>query len=260
MRTRIIKRRVTFLFCFAYLLFCLGSGAFAEKQPRVKFKQESWDFGKVKQGETLSYEFVFRNEGEVPLTIQRVTTSCGCTAALVSEKIVAPGKEGKIGVTFSTQGYGGRVEKTITVDSDDPAEPHKQLLISADIEVPPQPKIDLDRYSIDLGLVLEGEEIQTKVNIQNRGELELRVDFSHKNATFFREGKQISSSLKIPSGKGEEVEIKMAPLQKRGLIREYILIKSNDPLRSTLSLYLSGYIVTKEQLKELFSKYKKILD
>jgi len=30
-------------------------------------------------------------------------------------------------------------------------------------------------------------------------------------------------------------------------------------MRSTLSLYLSGYIISKEQLKELFNKYKDIL-
>jgi hypothetical protein len=37
-------------------------------------------------------------------------------------------------------------------------------------------------------------------------------------------------------------------------------LQSNDPMRSTLSLYLVAYNVSKEQLKELFDKYKTILD
>ena len=260
MRIWISGKKIVCFLCFASLLFYAGSLSSAEKQPRIKFKQESWDFGKVKQGQALTYEFVFQNVGDEVLTIQKVTTSCGCTAALISEKKIAPGKEGKIGVTFNTQGYGGRVEETITVESDDPAQPQKQLMVRADIEVPPQPKIDLDRYSIDLGLVLEGEEIQAKVNIINRGELELKVECSHRNAFFSSAGKAIAFPLKIASGKDAEVEIKLVPQQKRGLLREYVLINSNDPLRSTLSLYLSGYIVSREQLKALFAKYKNILD
>jgi hypothetical protein len=49
------------------------------------------------------------------------------------------------------------------------------------------------------------------------------------------------------------------PRPKKGLIREYILLKSNDTRRPNLSLYVSGYIVTKKQLKELFDKYEKII-
>ncbi len=55
------------------------------------------------------------------------------------------------------------------------------------------------------------------------------------------------------------VEIKIPTQTRMGVVREYILIKSNDPMRSTLSLYVSGYIITKEQLKELFARYKDIL-
>jgi hypothetical protein len=55
------------------------------------------------------------------------------------------------------------------------------------------------------------------------------------------------------------VTVKIPSLNRTGALREYVLLKSNDNLRSTLSLYISGYVVTKEQLKELFDKYKKIL-
>ena len=44
-----------------------------------------------------------------------------------------------------------------------------------------------------------------------------------------------------------------------GLIREYVLLKTNDPQRSNLSIYLSGYILTKDQLQDLYDKYQDII-
>jgi len=36
--------------------------ALAAKQPKITFKKDSWDFGKIKQGDEPAYEFVFKNE------------------------------------------------------------------------------------------------------------------------------------------------------------------------------------------------------
>jgi hypothetical protein len=51
----------------------------------------------------------------------------------------------------------------------------------------------------------------------------------------------------------------MSARRRTGLLREYVMIKSNDKRRPTLSLYLSGYSVTTKQLKELFKKYESVL-
>jgi hypothetical protein len=107
--------------------------------------------------------------------------------------------------------------------------------------------------------VLEGEPIPAKAVIRNRGERELRITFSHRDATYLHNGKNVTSELRIAAGKESEVEIMIPPRSKTGLIREYILLKSNDTRRPNLSLYVSGYIVTKKQLKELFDKYEKII-
>ncbi len=236
-----------------------GSTFLEAAQPRIKFKEEVRDFGRTKAGEVLSHEFVFTNEGDATLLIKKVTTSCGCTAALVSEDKLAPGKQGKIEVKFDTRGYGGRVSKYIFVDSNDPARSRVQLEVTADIEVPPSPKIEIDPYNHDAGLILAGEELKAPLRIINRGELELRVEFNHRNAKFYIGGKPASVPLKIAAGKETSVDIGIPTQDRRGTVREYVLIKSNDPMRSTLSLYITGYIISREQLKELFNKYKDIL-
>jgi hypothetical protein len=259
MRKRMNRKSWIVLFGVAIFL-CLGVLSYGEKGPKIVFKDESFDFGKIKQGDVVSHKFVFKNEGNAPLKINKVTSSCGCTAALVSQKKVAPGGKGEIKATLNSRGYRGNLTKYIYVESNDTNQPTIRLTIKVMIEVPPSPKISLDRYSSDLGLYLEGEKIKTTRSIANKGELELQVSCSHKEATFFSQGKEVTFPLKIPSGKSVELEVRMPPKKRQGLVREYILIHSNDPNRRSLSFFLSGYIVTKKQLKELFAKYKEVLD
>lgn len=249
------------LICAMVLVFVLsGNLCFAAKGPKIQFKELKWDFGNKKQGEVLTHTFRFENVGDEPLVISRVRTSCGCAAAILSKKELNPGEKGEIQAKFNTQGYYGEQNKFIYVESNDPSEAVKQLMISASIEVPPSPKIELDSYTTDLGLVLEGEELSTEFNIKNKGELELTVTPFHKDAVFFIQGKKLSPPLKVAAGKTEQVEVRIPARKKKGLVREFVRLQSNDPMRSTLSLYLVAYSVSKEQLKELFDKYRKILD
>jgi len=251
--------RLTFAAMVLVGALLVVDASLAAGQPKIKFKETAWNFGKVKQGEALSHEFVFINEGDATLVIQKVSTSCGCTAALVSADKIPPGKEGRIEIKFDTRGYGGPVNKLVYVDSNDPGEPHRQLEVAADIEIPPSPKIELDPYNYDAGLVVEGEEVKANLKLMNRGELELKVEFNHRSATFAIGGKPVSVPLKIAARKEVTVEVRIPIQNKTGVVREYILIKSNDPMRTTLSMYLSGYIISREKLKELFDRYKDIL-
>jgi hypothetical protein len=260
MRKHISAKILMSLVLMFIFLLCSATPVFTGKGPKIRFDRDKMDFGKVKQGKILTHVFKFVNEGDETLTIDRVRTSCGCTAVLVSRKEIPPGKEGELKVTFNTRGYAGKLSKLIYVDTNDPAQKSKQITVSAEIEVAPQPKIALDSYTQDLGLFLEDEEIRTQTKIKNIGELELQVSCSHKDASFSAGGKEVSFPLKIRAGKEAEIEIRIPPRNRKGLIREYILMKSNDPQRPTLSFYLSGYIISKQQLKELFARYKDILN
>jgi hypothetical protein len=259
MKEGFFKSRSRTILVLAVFLSLSCSFLLAQGDPQIKFKENSWDFGNIKEGQVKTHEFVFENTGNVPLIINRVRTSCGCAAALVSDKKIEPGKTGEIKVTFDSRNYEGKVSKYVYVESNDKAHSVSQLVISATIEVPPRPRIDLERYNFDSGLILEGQPILAQSVIINRGEQELRVSFSHRDATYFHNGKEILSELKIPAGEEAEVEIKIPPRSRQGLIREYILLKSNDTRRPNLSLYISGYVITKKQLKDLFDKYKEII-
>lgn len=252
-------RQRSVLLSAGVLIFAAALALPAEQGPRIQFESETHNFGKVMQGKILNHAFKYTNAGDSALVIQGVRTTCGCTVALVSGKRLNPGKNGVIKVSFDTTGYGGDTSKYIYVETNDPQSPQVQLTIVAAVDVPPSPQIELDSYTIDLGLMLSSEGIERAVKITNTGELELTVEMDHRDAEFFRGGEKASFPFGIAAGKSVEVTIKLPPRQTSGLLREYILIRSNDQRRSSLSLYLSGYAVSQSELKELFKKYENII-
>lgn len=92
-----------------------GNGDPNSNLPDIKFDEEIHDFGRITQGEKVSYSFKFKNTGKSNLIIASAAGSCGCTVPEYSKEPVLPGKESKIDVVFSSEGKSGFVEKTITV-------------------------------------------------------------------------------------------------------------------------------------------------
>ena len=103
--------------------------------PVIQFEETSHDFGKIIQGEKVSYTFKFKNTGNSDLLISRVSTSCGCTVGEYPKEPVEPGKSGKIEVTFNSHNKKGFQNKTVTVLAN--TEPNATTLhIKSVVEVP----------------------------------------------------------------------------------------------------------------------------
>jgi len=83
----------------------------------IKFKDETHDFGTLKEGDPAEAEFSFTNTGKKPLIIQNVQPGCGCTTPFWSKDPVAPGKTGVIKASYGTKGRVGSFNKNITVTS-----------------------------------------------------------------------------------------------------------------------------------------------
>jgi hypothetical protein len=85
------------------------------KLPCIKFTEEEHDFGKIIEGETVSFDFKFRNTGKSDLIIADVSTSCGCTVPTYPRTPVRPGEDGIIKVAFNSVGKRGYQTKSIVV-------------------------------------------------------------------------------------------------------------------------------------------------
>lgn len=94
--------------------------------PVFKFDQETYNFGKISEGDKVTHEFKFKNTGTAPLIISDAMASCGCTVPEFPTEPIAPGKEGKIKVVFNSAGKIGKQNKVVTLTSN--AEPQKTAL------------------------------------------------------------------------------------------------------------------------------------
>ncbi|WP_114938991.1 MULTISPECIES: DUF1573 domain-containing protein [Mucilaginibacter] len=105
------------------------SAATAANAPVAKFEKESHDFGKIKEGDKVSYDFKFTNTGKSPLIITNARATCGCTTPTWPKAPVKPGESAVIGVTFNSAGKSGLQDKQITITANtQPAETMVHLI------------------------------------------------------------------------------------------------------------------------------------
>jgi len=107
----------------------------AGSTPVMTFAEQTHDFGKITQGETVTCFFAFRNDGGSDLVISSAQGSCGCTIPDYPKVAIKPGEESKINVKFESAGKSGLVKKTVTlVTNCSPST--KVLTITATVDVP----------------------------------------------------------------------------------------------------------------------------
>jgi hypothetical protein len=125
--------RCALLAVVVWLLVACGSG-----QPIITLGADHYDFGEVKQGQVVTAAIPVRNTGQKALEIEAVSTSCGCTSALVAPTTIAPGAQGILQVRYDSGVHpdAGPVQRMIFIASNDPHTPEQTVFVTADVQVP----------------------------------------------------------------------------------------------------------------------------
>ena len=89
--------------------------AAAGEGPVMKFDKDTHDFGKIKSGDKVTWEFKFTNTGKSPLIVKDAIASCGCTKPEWPQTPIKPGESAAIKVTFNSLGKMGLQDKQITI-------------------------------------------------------------------------------------------------------------------------------------------------
>lgn len=118
---------IAILFIGVFGIAASASGLFSkddvkkENQPptikdQITINEEEHDFGIVSEnGGPVSTDFIVKNNMNEPILINKVRASCGCTTPKWTKEPIAPGKTGKITVTYNPQGRPGSFSKTVTI-------------------------------------------------------------------------------------------------------------------------------------------------
>ena len=94
----------------------------------------SFDFGEIVQSEGIvSTTFDIKNVGDQTLTMNRLSTSCGCTTALMDMSDLDPGETRAMTVTFDPMTHPdqlGMIERVVYLQTSDPTQPEIEIDIT----------------------------------------------------------------------------------------------------------------------------------
>jgi hypothetical protein len=109
--------------------------------PRIVIEPASFDFGAIKPVHVVEKEFVLRNNGRADLRIESIVSSCHCAAILADTKLlVKPGASTTFRVRLTAPEPAGRLQRSVLVKSNDPAQPALEVKIEALVVAPRREK------------------------------------------------------------------------------------------------------------------------
>jgi len=230
-----------------FVFFLISSMGFAQlMQPKLVLQQNSFDFGDIKQGETVSHTFVLTNSGGDLLKITNVQASCGCTAAVPEKSELAPGESTNLPVKFNSTGRQGLQKKTVKISTNDPTSPEMTVTISGNVVAGEQsvavPTIYFPETQHDFGKVSEGEKVNYTFRFVNKGTSELIIK-DVKSSCGCTAALLNSSNLK--PGQEGTLKVEFDTKNRSGKNSKTVTVQSNDPKDPTKILTIYADIIKK---------------
>lgn len=121
-----MKANLLSITCLLWAPICVH-GSLVFKQPHQSFHPNLID-------ESVDTVFHFVNNGESPITIQDIKTSCGCTTAALGKKTYLPGESGDIQTTFTIGNRQGLQRKHIRVQTNDTE--NSEIFLTMEVIIP----------------------------------------------------------------------------------------------------------------------------
>lgn len=180
-----MKQIPVFIAACAIVLFAPSVFGQAQEAPKPCIEvigSADFDFGTIEQDANVKHVFELKNTCSDSIHIASAQASCGCTAAIVSNKDLGPGEKASIEVKFHPPaGTRNSVTKTVSVYLRDVPTPATVLRISAkvvtELETDPQ-------YIQILGMVV-GKEASGKVTVKNSSAADIELAEITANMTAY---------------------------------------------------------------------------
>jgi len=218
MTTKKSAKKLLSLAIFIMLIFSVSLSA----EAILEFKETTVDFGEAESGKVIDVKFEFTNKGDELLIIKNVSTSCGCTAAKLEKREYKPGEKGIIPVKFFTQGYSGKVVKTVTVSSNDKEKIYSRLKVQGILKLTNFAQAELDVNKLDFGDVKLGETYTKTLKMKNTGTINLLiVELIHGPEIV-----PVFSQKEIPGDQETEIKVEFRPM-KAGKFNSFLKIRTN---------------------------------
>jgi hypothetical protein len=134
-------------------------------QPKISVDKTKIDMGVIYNGETKKARIVIKNIGSDSLKIVSVSTSCGCTTVKRPKEYLRRGEQDAVEIEFNSTGFRGRVEKHVSIMTNDPKVSTTEVTLVGDVIEELQPVGNAS--VIWLGAVPIGKEVTQTVTFKN---------------------------------------------------------------------------------------------
>lgn len=217
-----------------------GGLLFAE--PTIQFEKMEFDFGKIFDDQPVEAEFKFTNTGGGALVITNVQTSCGCTTPDWDRqrKQYNSGESGVIKARFDPSHKTGLQTKTVTVTTNDRANPTVVLNIKTNIT----PMVQLEPTFQAFEAIQKGTTATKIIKVTGRKEgfavTEVTVSPPEVFAARVLGSKKVEVNGEMLSQ--TEVEVSIKPGASVGRWSATLQVKTNEEKAKPMPLGLSGEV------------------
>lgn len=217
------------------LVLAAAAAAAEGQRPRLVCREAVYDFGAARDTNTVEHTFILRNEGDAPVTIDHVRTTCGCTTNTLKEKTIAPGGQEDLSVRLVLRGQRGQQRKGIYVHSNDPHSPLR-LEISGQV----QADVELAPATLYFGSVERGATNEALVKVICHLETPLRVTGLETNEAGFCR----VTLDQLEEGKRYEVRGRLVPeaLPASGPFRGKVALLTDSAARPRIEITAGGFV------------------
>jgi hypothetical protein len=122
--------RLTYLFFVT--TFIVAGIAFS--QPKLSLSKPEIDLGNMYSGEKKKGKIILKNIGNDTLLIFSVQPTCGCTAVKQPKAFLLPGESDDVELEFNSTGLRGRIEKHVSINTNDPTSRYVDVKLYAEIK------------------------------------------------------------------------------------------------------------------------------
>lgn len=219
-----------------YALFCLTIFVPLLFSQDKSTSEKLIDLGRVQEGTSVKSMVRFVNSTGESLSIKRVKSSCGCTAADVPKQAFAPGDTATIPFLINTRGFRGVVRKTLTVHFHEKDIKPERFVIQANVfsELNVEP-----RYLTMMQLTLNPDTTVTEYfTIKNDSEKLIRCEKIYTTSDMVAVAPE---KAEIPPGKEHLIRVEVNPM-RTGHYTMYVHVQSDHPLKSHINVPIFAQI------------------
>ena len=203
--------------------------------PRMHVDKPVFDFGQVEQGEKVTHDFRFTNQGNRDLRVQSVKTSCGCTAAVIAADTIPPGTEGTIQATFDTKRFAGQKAKDIRVHTNDPLNPVTTLTLRGEITT----EVQVEPAQLYLGRLQRGSPITRTVTVLYDENKSFEItDITNANTDISVRAEDVQ----VAGKKGKALQVSVSKTARRGPLNDTITVTTTSTKKPTISIPVVGSV------------------